>query len=91
MLQFVMTHLQIKNVPPEIHEALRRRAARENMTMSDYVLDLLSRDLALPTQREWLARLHDRTPVLIEDEALKALHEARDERARELTAARDRH
>jgi plasmid stability protein len=36
--------IQVKNVPENLHEALRRRAARV-------------RDLALPSEAEWLEEL----------------------------------
>jgi hypothetical protein len=80
-------HLQIKNIPPELHEALQRRAHNEGMTMSNYVIKVLERDLSLPSEREWLARLQEREPADLGDEVVKALHEARAEREAELDAA----
>jgi antitoxin FitA len=58
-----MGAIQVKDVPQELHEALRRRAIEEGMTMADYVLDLIRRDLGLPSRREWLERLATREPV----------------------------
>lgn len=58
-----MSAIQVKNVPADIHEAVRRRAAEEGMTASDYILALIRRDLAFPSQRQWLAGLKDREPV----------------------------
>jgi hypothetical protein len=49
--------LQVKNVPPELHEALRQRAAEEGVDLQVYVLQALQRDLATPTRRSWLRRL----------------------------------
>jgi predicted nucleic acid-binding protein len=45
-----MGAIQVKEVPEELHEALRRRAVQEGMTLADYVLDLIRRDLGLPRQ-----------------------------------------
>jgi hypothetical protein len=80
-----MKYVQVKNVPPDVHEALRRRAGGEGMTMSEYVLALIRRDLQLPTQREWLSLLREDPPVDIGDPA-EAVHEARAERELELDA-----
>lgn len=52
-----MANLQIKNLPEELHEALRRRAAAEGTTVRAYVFDLIRRDLDRPSPQEWLARL----------------------------------
>lgn len=55
--------MQVKNVPEELHEAVRQRAADEGMTVSEYILSLIQRDLATPSQRQWLAQLEMRDPV----------------------------
>lgn len=86
----VMKHLQIKNVPQELHEAVRVRAADSGMTMSEYLLDLLRRDLAVPTQRQWLEQLSQRSPVVTNNEVLEALDAARECRDEELLAAVNR-
>ena len=61
-----MSNVQVKNLEPELHELLRVRAADEGATISDYVLELIRRDLRKPARRQWLgsvARLprHDFT------------------------------
>ncbi len=83
-----MGAIQVKDVPEELHEALRRRAIQEGMTMADYVLDLIRRDLGLPSRREWLERLATREPVDVSrEEILEALDDARAEREAQLMAA----
>lgn len=76
-----MGAVQVKNVPDDLHEAMRRRAADEGMTVSDYLLTLIRRDLALPSQREWFAALSTREPVEGADvlESLDAVRAERDE------------
>ena len=76
-----MGALQVKNIPPDLHEAIRRRAAEQGLTVSGYVLELVRRDLAIPSQREWFAELGGREPVERADilEALDAARTARDE------------
>lgn len=49
-----MGNLQIKDIDPALHERLRERAEAEHMSMRDYVLRLLERDLSLPSLDEWL-------------------------------------
>jgi plasmid stability protein len=60
-----MGAIQVKDVPEELHAALRRRAVEQGMTLADYVLDLIRRDLGLPSRREWFERLATREPVNI--------------------------
>ena len=77
-----MSAIQVKNVPPEIHQQLRQRAAEENMTVSEYVLNALRRDLELPTQRDWVQRVIKRKPVKQKGINFAALlREIRDEEA----------
>ena len=52
-----MAALQVRNVPEEVHETLRRRSVREGISLSEYVLRVLSRESANPTMTEWLATL----------------------------------
>lgn len=57
-----MGAIQVKNVPDDLHRALRARAAAEGLDLQDYVLDVLRRDLVVPSQRQWLDDLR-RQPV----------------------------
>jgi plasmid stability protein len=83
-----MGAIQVKDVPEELHEALRRRAVEEGMSLADYVLDLLRRDLGLPSRREWFERLATREPVNIAPGVVaEALHAARAEREAQIAAA----
>jgi hypothetical protein len=81
-----MGAIQVKDVPEELHEALRRRAGQEGMTLADYVLDLIRRDLGLPSRREWLERLATREPVEGGDVA-EDIRAARAERGAQIDAA----
>ncbi len=58
-----MGSVQVRDVPADIHDALRRRAAEEGMTVREYLLRVIERDLSLPTMREWLARVADLEPM----------------------------
>ena len=52
-----MKMIQVRNVPDEIHRELKIRAARQGVSLSDYVLELARRDVGLPTMEEWIARV----------------------------------
>jgi plasmid stability protein len=73
--------MQVKNVPEELRMAARQRAAEEGLTVSEYVLALIRRDLAIPSQRRWLATLSTREPTDRADVlgALDAVRRERDE------------
>jgi plasmid stability protein len=81
--------IQVKNVPPQLHERLRARARADGRNLSEYVLDVLERDLMVPSMREWLARVADDQPVagLTSAEVLAAIHAGREERDAEISGA----
>ena len=78
----------MKDVPEELHEALRRRAVEQGMTLADYVLDLIRRDLGVPSRREWFERLATREPVKLRPgEAAEMIRAERAEREAQIAAA----
>jgi plasmid stability protein len=81
--------IQVKNVPPELHERLRARARAEGRNLSDYVRDVLERDLLVPSVREWLDRLAHDEPVsnLSSEEIVAAIHAGREERDAQIRRA----
>lgn len=46
--------LQVRNVPAELREKLRRRAKSKGLSMSEYVIQVLRDDIERPTLAEWL-------------------------------------
>ena len=50
-----MSNVQVKNLDSEVHDLLRERAVATGLTISDYVLELIRRDLRLPSKRQWLS------------------------------------
>ncbi|MEX0873727.1 MAG: hypothetical protein WD646_11680 [Actinomycetota bacterium] len=79
-----MSMLQLKNVPEPTKRSLRKRAREAGMTMSDYVLRLIERDLQRPTPDELLRRLSELTPHDDWPSGAELLEEARREREEEL-------
>jgi plasmid stability protein len=58
-----MKMIQIRNVPDDLHRALKVRAAKEGTTMSELILRELPRIAHRPSMEEVLARIKSREPV----------------------------
>lgn len=54
-----MTTLYVRDVPPEVAETLKERAAAEGKSLSAYVVAELARTASRPTNAEMVARLRD--------------------------------
>jgi antitoxin FitA len=78
-----MKMLQIRNVPDDLHRALKERAAREGTTMSDLVLRELPRVAYKPSPEEVMERILQMPPVGGPSGA-ELVREGREERDREL-------
>jgi len=55
--------IQIRNVPDDIHRALKVRAAEAGMSLSDYLLAEVREIAGRPTLEELVTRLGRRRPV----------------------------
>ncbi|MEY3615723.1 MAG: hypothetical protein RLZZ518_724 [Actinomycetota bacterium] len=73
-----MAAIQIKDVPSELHKKARLRARNLDLTLGDYVLSLIRRDMDRGEVREWRAALLER-PVtqLPADLVLELIREGR--------------
>jgi plasmid stability protein len=78
-----MRMLQIRNVPDDLHRALKERAAREGTTMSELLLRELPRVAYKPSPDELMTRILGREPVG-GPPAADLIRASRDERDREL-------
>jgi predicted transcriptional regulator len=76
-----MASLQVKHVPEELHERLRRVAADSRSTLSEIMLEAIERELA---RREWQRRLAERPESELGVSATSLLAEERAGRDREL-------
>jgi antitoxin FitA len=54
--------LRVRNVPDDVHRALKERAAREGTTMSELILRELPRLVRRPSMEEVRARILSRSP-----------------------------
>jgi antitoxin FitA len=55
-----MAHIQIRNVPPELHRRLKARAAEQGLTLSEYLLREAERAVEKPTIEELTRRIESR-------------------------------
>ena len=76
-------HLQVRDVPDDIHRKLKARAALEGKSLSDYLLDEIKLIVNRPTMEELFKELESLEPVDIGD-TVELIREIRDERTREL-------
>jgi plasmid stability protein len=83
-----MAHIQIRNVPEDVHRTLKARAAARGMSLSEYLLEQLTDTARLPTLEDHVARVRQRPMVHMDVPSAELIHEAREERGRELDARR---
>ena len=69
--------IQIRNVPDDVHQELRIRAAKANQSLSDYVLAELERTTAKPPIAEVLGRARSRSGGLGSREIVDTIRELR--------------
>ena len=72
--------VQIRNVPDAIHRTLKARAAREGLSLSDYLLRELRTIAVRPTPAELLDRLAAREPVRTRESFAAMVRRERDTR-----------
>ena len=70
--------IQIRNVPDELHRTLKARAAREGMTLSDYLLSEIEQVAKKPTMKEWLERVEKLEPVEVDEPPAVTIRRMRD-------------
>ena len=72
--------IQVRDVREHVHSILKSRAAREGMSLSDFIKRELDRAAERPTMREWLERTQQVKPILAKKTAARVVRELRDER-----------
>ena len=73
--------IQVKNVPSDVHQALRRRAGGAGQSLQEYLLHLLCQQARTPTLEEVLERAGGRAGGNIGREAaVEAIRAERDAR-----------
>jgi len=72
--------IRVRDVPDSLHGTLKSRAAREGMSLSDFIKRELERVAERPTMQEWLERTQRAKPILAKRSAAQVIRELRDER-----------
>jgi len=72
--------VQIRNVPDQVHRTLKSRAAREGMSLSDFIKRELERSAERPTMQEWLESVAQTKPTPVRRSAAEVIREMRDSR-----------
>ena len=70
--------IQVRDVPEQVHRTLKARAAREGMSLSEFIKRELERAVERPTMREWLQRTEQAKPISTKRSAAQVLRELRD-------------
>jgi plasmid stability protein len=70
--------IQIRNVPDDLHRILKVRAAREGMTLSDYLLSEIELVAEKPTMKEWLDKGSRDEPVEVDESPAEIIRRMRD-------------
>jgi antitoxin FitA len=71
-------HLQIRDLPDELHEQLRERAAARGLSLRQYALEILMEHCRRPTVDEWLDGLSRLPRVALSTPAADAVRQARE-------------
>ena len=72
--------IQVRDVPEEVHSILKSRAARDGMSLSDFIKRELARVAERPTMREWLERTQRTKPLESQRSGAQVVRELRDSR-----------
>jgi plasmid stability protein len=72
--------IQIRDVADDVHGTLKSRAAREGISLSDFIKRELRHIAERPTMQEWLEQTRQAKPILSRKSAVQIIREMRDER-----------
>ena len=72
--------VQIRDVPDDVHKILKSRAAREGMSLSDFIKRELKHAAERPNMLEWLERVQQAKPIPSRVTPAQIIRELRDSR-----------
>ena len=78
--EYMSKMIQIRDVPEQVHRILKARAAREGMSLSDFIKKELESSAERPTMREWLESTRQAKPIPTKRSAAQIIRELRDAR-----------
>ncbi len=72
--------IQIRDVPDQVHGTLKARAAREGMSLSDFIKRELRQTVERPSTQEWLDQMRKVKPIPVKRRPAEVIREMRDSR-----------
>jgi antitoxin FitA len=69
--------IQIRNVPDDVHEALKLRATKEGMSLSEFLVREVTKVAERPTLQEMIERLRQREPVELDEDPAVTIRKLR--------------
>ena len=72
--------IQVRDVPEDVHSTLKARAAREGISLSDYIKRELEHTAERPSMREWLDLTQKMKPIPSKRSGAQLVRELRDAR-----------
>ena len=72
--------IQVRNVPARLHRELTRRAKRRGQALTEYIQDILEREVARPPAEEVFGRISRRPTVRLDRPAAELIREERTNR-----------
>ena len=70
--------IQVRNVPEALHKELVNRAQDRGQTLTDYIQEILEREVARPDPQEVFSRVASRASVTLAQPAAKLIRKARE-------------
>jgi antitoxin FitA len=70
--------IQIRDVPEKMHRTLKERAARQGMSLSDFIKRELAYSTQRPTMDEWIETVRQARPIPSKRSAAQIIRELRD-------------
>jgi plasmid stability protein len=72
--------IQIRGVPDDVHSILKARAARQGVSLSDYLKRELEQTAHHPDLSEWVERVRHMKPISSTTSSAQMIREARERR-----------
>ncbi len=71
--------IQVRNVPDSVHRELVRRAKARGLTLTDFIQEMLEREIARPSREDVFARIARRKPIRLPMSTAELVRQARAE------------
>jgi plasmid stability protein len=79
--------IQVRNVPDRLHRELMKRAKARGQSLTDYIEEVLEREVARPSREEVFERIHQLPRVQLDRPVGELIREERAERERRWTGS----